>query len=290
MPVARARWWAGWCGAVALAAAVGCGGSSSTPATDGGADALAQDDAPTGDAPGRAIIEIYIEGDPSPKTFTDGYSGQTPRDFFMGLQRFELLRAADDADPVTVLDLTPGYIEVDMSQKTLVGAGHTGEIPAGTYSHGRALLVMARFTVDATAHSGTASLAGTMTILDAISDVTIDGTAWTKGQCQLKFESGSFSNTQSYPLPALQGTAGGTVVDDGPRTFMLFPFPLPMQIDPSDTATHKATVTFETYESFRWEEQQLSGYTDGAWDIAMTVADAEVVKAFGATGYRLATE
>jgi hypothetical protein len=288
MPMARARWWAAWCGALALVAA-GCGGSSSAPA-DAGGDAVAPDDVATGDAPGRAVIEIYIEGDPSTKTFTDGFSGQTPRDYFMGLQRFELLRAADDPAPVTVVDVSPGFTEVDMSQKTLVGVGRTGQIPAGTYSHGRALLAMARFTVDATAHSGSASLAGTMTILDAISDVTIDGTPFTKGQCQLHFVSQSFSNTQAYALPPLPGTAGGTIVDDGPRTFMLFPFPLPLAIDPADTATHKATVTFETFESFRWEEKQLGGYADGVWDVAMNVADAEAVKNFGATGYGLATE
>jgi hypothetical protein len=285
MVMARARWFAA---ALALVAA-GCGGSSSAPA-DGGADTARPEDAGADDAPGREVIEIYIEGDPiTPKTYTDGYSGQTPRDFTMGLQRLELLRAADDPDPVTVFDLPSGYTEVDMSQKTLLGVGRTGEIPAGSYSHVRALLIMARFTVDATAHSGSASLAGAVTVLDAISDATIDGTPLTKGQCRLHFESPSYSTTLTYTLPPLATATGGTLVDDGPRTWLLFPFPLPIDIDPADTATHQATVTFETYESFRWEEKALSGYTTGVWDVAMATTDAEAVKSFGATGYHLDT-
>jgi hypothetical protein len=285
MPM-RPVWWWSWCCALAIGAAAGCGGSTSS-AADGGADALAQDAG--ADAPGRSVIEIYVEGDPTAKTFTDGYSGQTPRDFFMGLQRFELLRSIDDPAPVKVFDLAPGYMEVDMSTKSLVGVGRTPDIPAGTYTHGRVLLTMARFTVDATAHSGAAQFAGTMTVLDAISETTIDGTPFTKGKCELTFTAGSFTNTQSYTLPPLPGTAGGTLVDDGPRTWMVFPFPTPMAIDPTDTTTHQATVIYETFESFRWEEKPASGYLDGAWDVNANLVDSEVVKNFGATGYRVET-
>jgi hypothetical protein len=286
MTMRPAGWWS-WCGALAIVAAAGCGGSS-TSAADGGTDALAQDDA-GGDAPGRSVIEIYVEGDPTAKTFTDGYSGQTPRDFFMGLQRFELLRSINDSAPVKVFDLAPGYVEVDMSTKSLVGVGRTPDIPAGTYTHGRVLLSMARFKVDATAHSGGTQFAGTMTVLDAISETTIDGTPFTKGRCELTFTAGSFTNTQDYTLPPLLGTAGGTIVDDGPRTWMVFPFPSSMVIDPTDTTTHQATVSYETYESFRWEEKQASGYLDGAWDVNANLVDTEVVKNFGATGYRVET-
>lgn len=286
MPVARVTWWVAGCGLLALLA-IGCSGGSSSTA-DGGPDGHQADAGE--DAPGRAVIEIYFEGDSTPKTYGDGYSGQTPRDYFMGVQRFELLRAADDPDPVTVFDFAPGYTEVDMATKTLVGVGRTGQIPAGTYSHGRLLLTMARLTVNATAHGGTTSLGGTMSVLDAISETTIDGAPFAKGQCRLEFVSGTYSNTQSYPLPPLVDLGGGTIVDDGPRTFLLFPFPLPMPIDPADTATHRATVTLDTYEAFRWEEKQLAGYAGGVWDISANLAEAEVVKNFGVTGYRLATE
>lgn len=287
MPMRPARWWPWrWCCALAIVVAAGCGGGT-TAATDGGADA--QGDAGADDAPGRSVIEIFVEGDATAKTFTDGYSGQTPRDFFLGLQRFELLRAIDDPAPVKVFDLSPGYTEVDMSTKTLVGVGRTPDIPAGTYTHGRVLLTMARFTVDATAHSGAAQLAGTMTVLDAISATTIDGTPFTKGQGQLHFVSGSFTNTQAYTLPPLPGTAGGTIVDDGPRTWMVFPFPLPMAIDPTDSTTHQAAIIYETYESFRWEEKPLTGYATGAWDVNANLVDTEAVKNFGATGYRVET-
>jgi hypothetical protein len=276
-----------WCCALVLVVAAGCGGGSST-AVDGGGDAPAQDGG--GDAPGRSVIEIYVEGDPAPKTFTDGYGGQTPRDFFMGLQRFDLLRAVDDPDPVTVFDHSPGYVEVDMSTRSLVGVGRTPQVPAGTYTHGRVLLAMARFVVDATAHSGGAQLAGTMSIVDAISATTIDSRPFTKGQCELEFKAGSITNTMSYPLPPLPGTAGGTIVDDGDRTWMRFPFPTPIVIDPTDTATHQATIVYETFESFRWEEEQLAGYVDGAWDVNAIVADSEAVRNFGATGYRVDTQ
>jgi hypothetical protein len=289
MPTPRARRWpTTWCCALAFFGAAGCGGST-TSAADGGLDATTQHDAGADDAPGRAVIEIYVEGDATPKSYADGYSGQTPRDLYLGLQRFELLRSLGDSLPVKVFDVSPSYLEVEMSAKSLVGVGRTPDIPAGTYTHGRVLLTMARSTVDVTAHTGALSLAGTMTILDAISDATIDGTPYAKGQCQLTFVSGGVTNTQASTLPPLPSTAGGTIVDEGPRTWMVFPFPTPLAIDPTDSTTHQATITYEIFESFRWEEKQLTDYTNSVWDVSANIIDSEVVKNFGATGYRIET-
>ena len=289
MPMRPAAWCRGvWGCALAVAVATGCGGSA-TSAPDGGDDAAAQDGAVAEDAAGRAVIEIYVEGDPTAKTFTDGYSGQTPRDYVMGLQRFDLLRSSNDPTPVTVFDYGPGYTEVDMSTKTLVGVGRTPDIPAGSYSHARVLLAMARFTVNASAHSGSLGLPGAITATSALSDTIIDGTPFTKGQCQFEFVSGSITNTLGGALPPLPATAGGTIVDDGQRTWMVFPFAAPLAVDPGDAATHQATITYETFESFRWEEQALTGYTTGVWDVNADFVSSEVVKNFGATGYRVET-
>ncbi|HEY3355952.1 MAG TPA: hypothetical protein VGQ83_22055 [Polyangia bacterium] len=272
----------------ALLSVAACGSSSGAGGVDAATDAGADDAPPAGDAAGRAVIEIYVAGDLTPKTFTDGASGETPLSYTMGLSRFDLLRSAADPAPVTVFDHGPDWVELNLLDTSLAGSVATASLPAGTYTHARVLLSMARCAVAATAHLGTASIPGTFTITGAFRDTTIDGTPLTHGQARYAFEALGQTQSSGGALPPLPSTPGGTVVTDASGTWLVFQLPQPLPIDPTSPATHRATITYEVYESFRWQDQATAGFADGVFDLTATAA--EPVVSFGATGYRIEAE
>ena len=71
---------------------------------------------------------------------------------------------------------------------------------------------------------------------------------------------------------------------------MTFPMIPPIEIEPAAPADVTATITYETYESFRWAEQDEPGYAIGAFDTDALAGTFEPVMNFGATGYRIDVE
>lgn len=275
-------------GALALAL-VACGGplddfndnntNNTNDQADAGVDAASNPDA--GDATDVATLYIYVEADLTEKTFTDGLSGQTPKNYTMALARFDVMTSASDTSPVTIFDHGNAPRDVDMLGRTLAGTARMSSLPAGTYSHGRVKLVSASFDVDATVHAMGNHMPGTISVFAALSDHN-DGTKdWTQGQAEYTFS--LYPTPMAAVIPALPSTVGGQVVQEDGETWLVFEFDQPMTLSPDITQDINATMVFEVFESFRWEDQDLTDYTDGVLDT--TAVSSEPVLNFGATGY-----
>jgi hypothetical protein len=250
---------------------------------DGGTRAeRARDAEPDGAA---GTIRIYIRGDTSPTTFSDGLAGQTPKEYRMGLGRYDILRSASDPSPVIVFDHGAKPVDVDMLGTTLGGSARTADLAAGVYTHGRVLLTSCAFTVAATVHRGGLPVAGDIRVLTALSDGTLEGKPWKQGETTFTFKAGAAQQTVPGTLPALPSTGGGSVVQSGGRTWLLFPFPTPIAISPASPKSHKATIVYEVYESFRWEDESKAGYAPKVFDVDAGTLGFEPVRNFGATGY-----
>ena len=243
---------------------------------DGGAPA-------EGGASGQ-FLSIYVQGDKRPTTFTDGLSGQTPKDYKMGLARFELLRSATDNSPMTVFDHKDKPVMVDMLKKTLVGKADLATLTPGTYTHGRVLLTSCQFTVSATVHAGLA-LPGDIQVKAALSDTTMDGKPWKQGQTTFTFKAGAITQTVPGLLPPLPSTGGGSVVQKGGKTFMLFAYPAPIIVAPVATRSYSGTMVYKVFESFRWQDETKPNYKKKVFDVDALAMTFELVKSFGATGY-----
>ena len=285
-----------------LDAAAPAGADASPPGADASAgldaaprDASAPVDAASPDASaspdsGTGNIEIYVVGDPTPKVFTDGFSGQTPSPNTIGLSRFDLMTSASDPSPVVVFDISPQWKAMDMLGRTLAGVGSTDAIPPATYTFGRVLLTMSQFTIDASVHSGAITAPGKVTITSALADCTIEGTAWTKGQARYDVSAGGLQQSSPGTLPPLPTTAGGTVVEEAGKTWLVFPMSPPFVIAAGDKSLHKVAIVYDVYQSFRWEDQALTGYAAGVFDMDAVARSFEPVKNFGATGYHIVVE
>lgn len=254
--------------------------------TDGAADAPLTTDASPDQLPDRApvdgdtgaMLRIYIRGDTTPRTFTDGYAGQTPSLYHMGLGRFDIMTSATAA-PVTVFDHGANPVEVDMLGKTLGGQAALASLPSGTYTHGRVLLTMTTFTVKATVHLGGA-VAGDLAVTVALSDTTVGGTAWSKGKASFTFA----QQTLPATVPPLPSTGGGMIVEEPGKTWLVFPFPTPLQVSAA-AQDQSATIVYDVFESFRWQDQTTAGYSPNVFDVDPLALSWEQLKNFGATGY-----
>jgi hypothetical protein len=273
-----------------LALLAGCGSDTVDHRTDARADSLQPDGAVGNpDAPSDAVaatLSIYIKGDKTAKAFSDGYSGQTPKVYTMGLGRFDIMTSASDPSPVTVFDHGAKPVDVDLLAETLGGAARLADLAAGSYTHGRVLLTSSTFTVQATVHAAVA-LPGEITMVAALSDTTINGQPWNQGQATITFAAGGPAVTVPATLPPLPSTGGGTIVQEGGRPWLVFPFPKPIVISPSANKSHRATIVYQVFESFRWEDQTKAGFQDQIFDVDALGSTWEPVHNYGATGYAI---
>ena len=250
------------------------------PLTDGGApDSFSATDG------GAGLLRIYVQGDKRPTTITDKLSGQTPRDYKMGLGRFELMRSATDPSPLTVFDhqAKPGM--VGMLGKTLVGQAELSKLTPGSYTRGRVLLTWCEFTVSATGHAAGLAVPGDIMVKAALSDTTHQGKAWKQGQATFTFKAGALQQTAPGLLPPLPSTGGGAVVQQGGKTYMVFTYPAPIVIAPSAGKSYTGTMVYKVFESFRWQDETKPNYKVKTFDVDGLGLTYEPVKGFGATGY-----
>lgn len=232
-------------------------------------------------------LTLYVEGDLTPKTFTDGYAGQTPSFYTMGISRFDIMTSENDTNPVTVFDYGESYTEVDMLSTSVVGTADLSSIPANVYTHGKVLLKMTRFDVDTTVHTTMppASVPGTLSVVAALSDTEIDGTQRSQDWVQYTFDvAGGITTTGT--LPELPSTAGGRIERENGETWLVFEFNQSLTILPIPGQAHSATITYEVFESFRWDDQDAAGYTIDVFD-SNSDGTSEPVMNFGATGYQI---
>ena len=233
-----------------------------------------------------------MRGDVTAKTFNDGFSGQTPRNFTIGFSRVDLMTSENDATPVTVFDFGSNYVEVDMLSETKIGSADLRDIPSGVYTYGRALLVMARFDVDVTVHTmiSPTGIAGTATVTAALSDATIDGHARSQGWAQEVFTIPNLLPiTKDTTLPDLPSTAAGTIVEENGKMWLVFPLNPSLPVAPIPNIAHKLTMVYDEFESFRWDDQPTSGYSDGVFDSDQD-GNTEPLQNVGATDYHIIVE
>lgn len=263
-------------------------GSDGGIGTDAGMDAGMDAGADAGWDAGQQNISIFVVGDLTPKTFTDGLSGQTPSAQEFGVGRLDLMTGPGDPSPVTVFDHGTAPVLVDMlsTQPTLAGQGASAAIPAGTYPWGRVALNLVRTTVATTAHAAGNAVPADVTIVSALGDTLVGGVAWAKGRTEYHVKVGTTIDT-TFPgtAPPLPATSGGMVVQDATHTWLVFPFSTPFVIDPTDSTPQVATITYEVFQSFRWEEQASPGFTGGVFDLDVATMSTEPVRNFGTTGY-----
>lgn len=300
-------------GAMALVLALagpGCwrsvqGGPQADAGLDGASgDAAAHGDGPTatGDGPatqhdGQPVdgatvdggidggrIDIYVAGDSTVRTFTDGLSGQTPRDFRIALSKYYAMTSATDPAPALCFDHGIAAVVADLSGDTLVGTCATSSLPTAAYTHGRVRVEWAEYTVSGVLHHLGYPVSGDFTFFRAYSDTVHDGVPMTAGQGIIKFSVTGTEIPVTYP-PALAAAPGITVVTTNGECWMTFVYSHPLLVEQTDPASHWARFTWEIFEGFRWSELALTGYATGVWDVSTAVGGTEYVAVPGATGY-----
>lgn len=252
--------------------------------SDAGGDARPDGGSDGGLDGGAMNIAIYVVGDLGPRP-PDQYSGQTPRAQSVDISRFELLRSQSDPAPVTVFDHGSAPVRCDLLGTTLAGKGSSDRIPAGSYTHGRALMGLFQATVEMTAHASGSSFPGTLTVTQAINATELNGQAWPKGKAEYAFDYGVGKTSSPGLAQPLPSTAGGVLVEEGSRTWLVFPFSVPFLINPGDLSPRTATIVYYVHQSFRWEDQPKPGFDAGVFDYEVATNSTEPVRNFGARGY-----
>jgi hypothetical protein len=229
-------------------------------------------------------IEIYVSGDSTVRTFTDGLSGQTPRDFKIALSKYYAMTSALDPSPALCFDHGTGEVVADLSGDTLVGTCATASLPTASYTYGRVRVMWAEYTVSGVLHYLGSPYAGDFTFFRAYSDVMHGGVAMSAGQGIIKFSTTGTEIPVTYP-PALAAAPGVTVETTNGECWMTFAYSHPLPVDQTSPDTHWARFTWEIFEGFRWSELALAGYATGTWDVSLTAGAMENVVVPGATGY-----
>jgi hypothetical protein len=234
--------------------------------------------------PAGGSISIYLQGDLTPKTFTDGLAGQTPTSYVVALSEYWVQTSLSDPAPVFCFDTGGQPVEADLAEDTLAGVCQTADLPTGVYTHGRVKVEWATYTVTGTLHYSGVPLPGTFTFLRAYSDTLYEGQPYLAGEGSITFTGATQVTIPTTFDPPL--SIPGMVLEtlDG-ELWMTFPYSSPLAIDQTDTGAHWARFHWEIFEGFRWQDAATAGYIDNIWDVGMTVAETEPVLYPGVTGY-----
>lgn len=257
--------------------------------TDGqvGEDAQVLHDASiTGDAsaPGGGTISIYLAGDLTPKTFTDGLAGQTPTTYLVALSKYWVQTSLDDPSPAFCFDTGSTPVVADLHGDTLLGVCQTQDIPTAMYTYGRVKVDWATYTVNGTLHYSGMDLPGEFTFFRAYSDTTYGGDSYLAGEGTITFTGATqveIPTTYDPPL-SLPGVRLETI--DG-EFWMTFPYSHALAVDQTNADDHWARAHWEIFEGFRWQDTTATGYTDNVWDVGVTLGETEEVLFAGVTGY-----
>jgi hypothetical protein len=248
-------------------------------ATDG-------EDQVDGPCPDCGMIRIYVAGDATAKTFTDGLSGQTPFDYFIGVSSYRALRSADDPSPISCFDYGADTFAIDLQTDNLVGRCATSSFPLGTYTHGMTKVDWITYKVLGDVHYGGATLPATFQIFKAFSACDYDGHHYGAGEGWIGYDVSGTTGQIPYVFPDLPSLPGVSFVTEGDSFWMVFPFTHPFLIGASDSAEHWSRMFWEIFESFRWTDLRLTGYAAGRWDVSST-GDTETPQMFGVSGYHI---
>jgi hypothetical protein len=282
-----------------LALLAACNSSHSGPTIDAGAPApdgaVTGDGGPVGDdatEPAGAVADVWVRTDTAPFPHADGLSGQTARDAYQGIRRIELLRSADDPDPLVLIDHGDSYVEAGYNDgdETLVGTVPLSRLRSGRYTVGRNVVTHSRYRVDAIMHVGGLVMPGEFDNVQVLSDGTlIDGTVRPQSWFRYVFRSGGMDyplEGLGAPLPTDPTTGGFRLVLEGGEA--AYYYPIDITIDGGIDRDIDVVLQVNMHDAFRWEDQALPGYAGGVFDT--TPAASEPVRRFGANRLLVSVE
>ncbi|MBN2802245.1 MAG: hypothetical protein JXR91_04035 [Deltaproteobacteria bacterium] len=223
-------------------------------------------------------LHIKIIGDAvtDPDYKNDGSTGQTPKNYYLGIRQIDLMTSESDLSPVTIFDAgADNFKEVDMLAENDFCTVDLADLPDATYTYAKILIASARFTIDITGHAelpfvGRQDAPGTADVVAAISDTTIDDQARNSGWMEYTFNlSGYTVPPQTGTLPEFTAGDTGSMITDGGQTWLLMNFGNNTTIVPSLAKSYTATMTMQVKDSFRWTD------TTTFSDYSINVLDAE---------------
>lgn len=251
-----------------------------------GEDAAGEDVADADEPPPEdGTIAIYLAGDLSEKTFSDGFGGQTPKEFEIALSKYDIQTSADAASAVNCFEHDEPTV-ANMLEDNLMGSCETAAIPSAQYTHGRVKMDWLRITVDGTLHTLGQAFPGEFTFFRAYSDTTYEGESYDSGEGWVEYR-GFVTRRVPFtePIPTEGQEGFRSEVIDG-EYWQTFPFHRTMPILAEDGGQHWSRLHWEIYESFRWEEVTKPRYLDGVWDVEPeSGSGGEEVKMFGVSWY-----
>ena len=241
---------------------------------------------PSGDGASAGRIDIFIKGDLTPVTFSDGSVGQTPTNYTIALSRYEVLTAQNDPSPQTCFDHGAKPFLADMSKDNLVGHCETASLKSATYTHGRTRVDWARYTVKGTLHGLGKPAAGTFTFFRAYSDTTVKGTRYLANHGYFTF-SGAVTFTLPLVYPPMPKVPGTSFSTKNGKFYWTFAYTRPLSVLSSSTARHWARFNWKIRDAFRWKDGNAAGYKKGVWDVSSLAIGTETPTLYGVSGYHV---
>jgi hypothetical protein len=262
-------------------------GNTGTP-IEGGASSGMDSGAPSG-----PVYEVHVRASQSPVTFSDGYAGETPIDQRMGVRKLTLLRNASDPNPLVVFDNGANAVDAGLNDgnDTVCGSAVASTLPNDTFTIAHVTVGYYKFKVGATMHANGTSVAGDYSDLEVLTDNTsVDGQTFNQGHYSYTFEVGSTQygtlTGENLVTPVDNSGGGLTLVTMGEEVDYVFAVNL--QPNPSITQTVKVILNVNTYQNFRWQDQNMTGYATGVFDT--TPSTYEPVMSFGANSFSISVE
>jgi hypothetical protein len=263
----------------------GGGGSGTGGSADGGGGST------TGEG-GGPTVEIHFRSSTDPFQHTDGFSGQTPSANTSGIKSLTLYRMMGDPDPFEVFNFGQDAAEIDYAAgaDTLVYTAHASNFPEGTFTIARVVHNWVKYRVDATVHYNSLNIPGEFDNLQVLSDRSlVDGTLRDAGYYEYVFDTGTMqfpTSGDNAPIPEFTGGGFSVVFENGEWAYY---FPVSLPVTPDITSSYSVIFGVNMFESFRWEDQTMTDYMAGVFDVTPP-ASFEPVKKFGANSFSLTIE
>lgn len=260
-----------------------------SPAPDGDGNDPAPDpaDDPADEDPLHLTVRILATTEPF--AHADGLAGQTALHASGGVRSLQLLRDADDPDPVTVFDHGADVVETGYDDGDVTVVARV-DVPAGLqgrFTTARLVQGYSRYEVEGTLHDGLGIEPGVVDSVLVMSDDTmLDGARRSAGEYDFRFEGESTSfayDGSGWPIPPYSSTAGATGVVEGGEWAVYFPIDL--EVAEAVTPGAAIDIVVNMDRSFRWTDFPSLGYGPGVFDV--TRLSYEPVLRFGGNSFGL---
>ncbi len=267
----------------------GGGGTGGDTGTGGGGGTSTSAGGEGGTGP---VVRIHMRANTDPFPHDDGLAGQTPIAHSSGMRKFQLLKDASDPNPLTVFDYGDGFVEAGYNDgdDTVVGTVVTSTLPGGTYTVGRVVHSHVRYQVAATVHASGLDIKGQFDNVQVLSDgTTLDGVTYDHGHYEYTFHAGGQDYTkkgEGAPQPNYPASGGFSAgLEDGQ---WIYSFPVNLTIVPDTPFDVDMVMEVNMFESFRWTDQDGTGYQTGVFDVAPPTF--EPVERFGANSFSVSMD